>query len=98
MESVDGRIKSSRRSITEIDNAKSNKSLQEALPKQWESLKAMKSLIADFKQTTAQHAVDHNTIEEWINVTLNESEDLQGIPEQAIKRDSRTALSRYGLD
>lgn len=73
-------------------------SLQEALPKKWEELKAMKNLIADFKQTTAPPAVDHKTIEEWINVTLNESEELQGVPEQAIKRDSRTALSRYGID
>jgi len=43
-------------------------------------------------------AMNAKMIEEWINLTLNEAEELKDLPENLHKRDARHAITRYGID
>lgn len=42
--------------------------------------------------------LDSKKIEEWINLILTESEQMQELPDTILKPEARFALTRYGLD
>lgn len=37
-------------------------------------------------------------IEEWINITLAEAEELKELPDATVKQDAKLAINRYGID
>ena len=60
--------------------------------------KEMKGMIKDMNKEMFKKTVDAKAIEEWINMTLSETEDIRGVPTELLKKDARLAITRYGID
>jgi hypothetical protein len=58
----------------------------------------MKGMIKDMNKEMFKKTVDAKAIEEWINLTLSETEDIKGVPSELLKKDARLAITRYGID
>jgi hypothetical protein len=62
-----------------------------------EDQKTARRLIKEMNGESLKKDMNAKAIEEWINLTLAEAEELKGIPESAVKRDARHAITRYGI-
>lgn len=60
--------------------------------------KRVKKLVREMNEVGFKKAMNAKMIEEWINLTLNEAEELKDIPENLHKKDARHAITRYGID